>query len=104
MGTLTTVPFETDNADASTDTPIPYIWLFGTTVPLFVIFGIITAALMFKHLRKMRGVVTTDASYTVSTHQNVRHIYDLCNESLHQENAVTDDDGYLAVVDEKDNE
>lgn len=104
MGTLTTVPFETDNADASTDTPIPYIWLFGTTVPLFVIFGIITAALMFKHLRQRCGVVTIDASYTVSTHQNVRHIYDLCNESLHQENAVTNDDGYLAVVDEKDNE
>lgn len=144
MGTLTTVPFETDNADASTDTQISYKWLFVPIVPLCIIFGIILVALMLKHLRQKLGIVTIDAAYTVPTHQNVRHIYDLCDEGYHQENpqsengqdpentkdpaytapthqnvrhiydvcdeglhpenAITDDDGYLTVVDKKDNE
>lgn len=41
---------------------------------------------MFKHLRQRREFVTIDAAYTVPTHQNVRHIYDLCDEGHHQEN------------------
>ncbi|XP_011415281.3 uncharacterized protein [Magallana gigas] len=86
MGMLTIVPFETDNADASTDSQISYKWVFVTTVPLCVIFGIIIVALMFKHLRQRRDIVTIDAAYTVPTNQNVRHIYDLCDEGHHQEN------------------
>lgn len=144
MGKLTAVPIETDNADASTDTQISYKWLFVTTVPLCVIFGIIIVALMSKHLRQRREIGTIDAAYTVPTHHNVRHfydlcdeghhhenqtgengqdqenikdaaytapthqivrhIYDVCDEGHHSENAITDDDGYLTVVDKKDNE
>lgn len=105
MGMLTIVPFETDNADASTDSQISYKWVFVTTVPLCVIFGIIIVALMFKHLRQRRDIVTIDAAYTVPTHQNVRHIYDLCDECHHQENPKrengqdqenTKDDAYTA--------
>lgn len=152
-----TVPFETDNADTSTDTQVSYKWLFVTTVPLCVIFGVIIVALIFKHLRQRRDIVTIDAAYTVPTHQNerhiydlceeghrpenlkrengqdqentidaaytaptqqnVRHIYDLCNENLLPENpkrdngqdqknvtnTITDDDGYLTVVDKMEN-
>lgn len=143
-GMLTSIPFESDNVGTSNDTQISYKLLFVTTVPLCVIFGIIIVALMFKHLRQRRGIVTIDAAYTVPTHQNVRHIYDMCNEdhiqenlksengqeqdntkdaaytapthqnvrhiydvcdeSLHPKNTITDDDGYLTVVDKKDNE
>nr|XP_019919330.2 N-acetylglucosamine-1-phosphodiester alpha-N-acetylglucosaminidase-like [Crassostrea gigas] len=113
-GMLTTVLFETDNADTTTDTQISYEWLFVTytIVPLCVIVGINIAALMFKHLRQRRKFVTLDAAYTVPTHQHVRHIYDMCDEGLNAENSkrengqnqedvpnsITDEDGYLTVV------
>lgn len=59
---------------------------------------------------------TIDAEYTAPTHQNVRHSYDLCDEGLHPENSkrengqdpenvsntITDDDGYLTVIDKKE--
>lgn len=106
-GMLTTVLFETDYTDTSNDTQISYEWLFVTytIVPLCVIVGIIIAAVMFKHLRQRRKFVTIDAAYTVPTHQNVRHIYDLCDEGHHQENPKrengqdqenTKDDAYTA--------
>lgn len=111
---LTTVLFETDYTDTSNDTQISYEWLFVTytIVPLCVIVGIIIAAVMFKHLRQRRKFVTIDAAYTVPTHQNVRHIYDMCDEGLNAENSkrengqnqedvpnsITDEDGYLTVV------
>lgn len=114
-GMLTTVLFETDNADTSTDTQISYKWLFFftcTIVPLCVIFVIIIASLMFKHLRQRCKFVTIDAAYNVQTHPNGRRFYDMCDEGHIQENptrengqdqenvpnSITDEDGYLTVV------
>lgn len=88
MGTLTTIPFETDNVESSIGTQVLYKWLFVTTVPLCVIFGIIIASLMIKHRRQRSEIVTIDAAYTVPAHHNERHMYDLCDEGLHAENTT----------------
>lgn len=109
---LTTVPLGSlEEGDTNNNYRIPYKWLFITTVPLCIIFGIVIVCLVFEKYRNRRDIDTTYIEYSTPTHQNVTHAYDLCTEEtehgrrqsqIHNSPTTTTENIYLTVVERVD--
>lgn len=82
---LTTVPlWLLEEDDANTNSRIPYKWLFITTVPLCIIFGIVIVCLMFEKYRNRRAIETMYTGYNIPIHQIDTHVYDVCTAESEQ--------------------
>lgn len=97
--------------DTNTYSRIPYRWLFMTSVPLCIIFGIVIVCLLFEKYRNRRDIGTMYIEYSTPTHQNIPHVYDLCtpeNEHGRRQSLVdnssttTSENIYLTVVERVD--
>lgn len=97
--------------DTNTYSRIPYKWLFITSVPLCIIFGIVIACLLFEKYRNRRDIETMYIEYNTPTNQHVPHVYDLCTaENEHgrrqslvdNSSATTSANIYLTVVERVD--
>lgn len=109
---LTTVPLGLlQEDDTNTYSRIPYKWLFITSVPLCIIFGIVIACLLFEKYRNRRDIETMYIEYNTPTNQHVPHVYDLCTaENEHgrrqslvdNSSATTSANIYLTVVERVD--
>lgn len=109
---LTTVSFGLlEEDDTDNNIRIPYKWLFITTFPLCIIFGIVIVCLSFQKYRNRRDIDTTYIENSTPAHQNVTHVYDFCTEETEHERRQSQSDNsptttseniYLTVVERGD--
>lgn len=109
---LTTVPFGLlEEDDTDNNIRIPYKWLFITTFPLCIIFGIVIVCLSFQKYRNRRDIDTTYIENSTPAHQNVTHVYDFCTEETEHGRRQSQSDNsptttseniYLTVVERGD--